>query len=79
LLRAAAVGGAGYYAGKKIKEGRDADAAQDEFDEEQEQTPPAGGISDDVIDQLTKLADLKEKGILTEEEFEAQKQKLLAS
>ena len=31
----------------------------------------------DIADQLTKLADLKEQGILTEEEFTAQKQKIL--
>jgi len=30
LLRAAAVGGAGYYAGKKVSEGRQAEAMQDE-------------------------------------------------
>jgi hypothetical protein len=31
-----------------------------------------------TIDQLTKLARLKEQGVLTHEEFEAQKQKLLS-
>jgi hypothetical protein len=30
-------------------------------------------------DQLAKLADLKDKGVLTDEEFEAQKAKILAS
>jgi hypothetical protein len=39
---------------------------------------PAGGMSDDVIQQLKDLAGLKEQGILTEEEFAAQKAKLLA-
>ena len=33
--------------------------------------------SDDVINKLEKLAQLKEKGVITEEDFEAQKQKLL--
>lgn len=37
---------------------------------------PAGGS---VIDQLKELGELKAQGILTEEEFEAQKAKLLAS
>ncbi len=32
----------------------------------------------DVVDQLTKLADLRDRGVLTEAEFEAQKAKLLA-
>jgi hypothetical protein len=31
----------------------------------------------DVVDQLTKLAGLRDSGVLTEVEFEAQKQKLL--
>ncbi len=41
--------------------------------------PPAAPESemDDVIAQLQKLGELKEQGILTEEEFEAQKAKLL--
>ena len=55
--------------------------------EEQQAPPPqqapsapapeaAGGQS--VIDQLKELGDLKAQGILTEEEFAAQKAKLLA-
>jgi hypothetical protein len=39
--------------------------------------PPAGGES--VIDQLQQLGELKAQGILTEEEFAAQKAKLLAA
>lgn len=35
--------------------------------------------SNDVASQLEKLADLKERGHLTEEEFQAQKHKLLSS
>lgn len=37
----------------------------------------ASSSPDDVIIKLEKLAQLKEKGVITEEEFEAQKQKLL--
>ncbi|HUB98837.1 MAG TPA: SHOCT domain-containing protein [Solirubrobacterales bacterium] len=40
--------------------------------------PPAGGESS-MIDQLKQLGELKEQGILTEEEFAAQKAKLLGS
>jgi hypothetical protein len=42
--------------------------------------PPAPnrGVSDDAIQQLKQLADLKAQGILTDEEFAAQKQKILA-
>jgi len=40
---------------------------------------PAGGISEDAITQLKELAALKEQGILTDEEFAAQKAKILGS
>ena len=39
--------------------------------------PEAGGAS--MIDELKELGELKAQGILTEEEFAAQKAKLLAS
>ena len=38
---------------------------------------PAAGPSLDVADQLRKMADLRDQGILTDEEFAAQKAKLL--
>jgi len=82
-MRAAMVGGAGYYAGKKIQEGREADAERDarldDVEAQQGAPPPSGGMSDDVIDQLGKLGQLHEQGVLTDEEFTAQKQKLLQS
>ncbi len=40
---------------------------------------PAAASTDDVLDQLQKLGELKSQGILTEEEFAAQKAKLLGS
>ncbi len=40
--------------------------------------PPAADDGDDMFEQLTKLGDLRDKGILTDEEFAAQKAKLLA-
>jgi hypothetical protein len=38
---------------------------------------PAGGMSPDAIEQLKQLAQLKDQGILTEDEFAAQKAKIL--
>ena len=38
---------------------------------------PAAGIAPDAIEQLKELAQLKDQGILTEEEFAAQKAKIL--
>jgi hypothetical protein len=82
-MRAAMVGGAGYYAGKKIQQGREEDAGQDarldEVETQQAAAPSAGGLSDDMIDQLGKLGQLHEQGVLTDEEFDSQKQKLLQS
>ena len=39
--------------------------------------PAAGGMTDEVISQLKQLAELKDAGILTEEEFTAKKTSLL--
>lgn len=40
--------------------------------------PERSEVVVDVADQLRKLAELREAGVLTEEEFAAQKAKLLA-
>ena len=91
LLRASMVGGTAYHAGKKIEQGREADAEQDgalaQPEAQANASPPpaaaapaatgAVGISDATLDQLRKLAELKQEGVLTQEEFDAQKQKLL--
>jgi hypothetical protein len=36
-----------------------------------------GMLTDEVVDQLKKLADLRDAGVLTEKEFAAKKAKLL--
>lgn len=43
-----------------------------------EQTPDEPAKNDDSIEQLEKLAELKDKGIISEEEFEQKKADLLA-
>ena len=50
-------------------------AQQEEQQQQQAPAPAAGGQS--TIDQLKELGELKAQGILTEEEFAAQKAKLL--
>jgi len=40
--------------------------------------PPAAPSTDDKLEQLQKLGELKTAGVLTEAEFEAQKAKILA-
>ena len=49
----------------------------DIVDKKQTQSPVSSSSSGSVADELAKLAKLKESGILTEEEFNAQKMKLL--
>jgi Short C-terminal domain len=39
--------------------------------------PPASGLSSDAIDRLKELGKLRDQGILTDAEFDAQKTKLL--
>jgi putative oligomerization/nucleic acid binding protein len=86
LMRAAMVGGVAYHAGKRVQEGREEDAYRDaqiaDLQNQQASAPaPAasGGLSDDTINQLKQLGELKDQGVLTEDEFEAQKQKLLGA
>ena len=62
--------------------GRDAGIAaqrQAAYEEQtdQQQPPPPEPAGGDVVEQLKGLAELKEQGILTEEEFAAQKAKIL--
>ncbi len=82
------VGGAGYMAGKA-----GANRAAQEQGQEQRlaalesqpapapapapAAPAAAGPS--MIEQLAQLGELRDKGVLTAEEFEREKQKLLAS
>jgi hypothetical protein len=88
VMRAAMMGGAGYYAGKKMQEGRQDDAYRDaRLDELERQqatapapaaaAPAAGNVPDSTIETLKQLAQLHDQGVLTDDEFAAQKRKLL--
>ena len=63
--------------GGKMQERATAQAAQQQksFDDYVKETAGAGTNS---TEQLTKLADLKQQGVITDVEFESQKAKLLA-
>ena len=94
LARAAVVGGVAYHAGKKGAQNRAAEEAQDQqiadLQAQQAQpqyappppaaapapAPSAGGS--DMVAQLENLKKLLDEGILTQAEFDMQKQKLLA-
>ena len=51
---------------------------QQQYYEEQPPPPaPAAAPQESMVDQLRELAELKQQGILTDEEFAAQKAKIL--
>lgn len=52
-------------------------AAYQEQAAQAQPAPPPSPAGDDVIDRLRQLGDLKAQGILTEEEFAAQKARIL--
>ena len=76
LMRAAIVGGTAYAVGKHVQGNRD-DEQQQAYEAGQADAAPAAANPDDVYAELEHLADLKDKGVLTDAEFEVQKHKLL--
>jgi Short C-terminal domain len=52
-------------------------AEQDQQQYAEAPAAPAAGGGDDTIAQLKELGDLRDQGVLTDEEFAAQKAKLL--
>ena len=56
---------------------RQAEPKQEEIENTDEKTEDKKSEYNSIIDDLTKLGELKEKGLLTEEEFNEQKKKLL--
>jgi hypothetical protein len=95
-LGAAAVGGAGYYAGKRVSQNRQDDAMRDQQIADLQdqaayqqvsayalpsQPAPVANAPDTgsgSVAQLQQLAQLHANGVLTDEEFSAAKQKVLA-
>ena len=85
LMRAAAVGGVAYVAGKagaKSAEGEaDPNAPAEQQEAEQQAVAgdpaPAAPSADASMEELTKLKGLLDSGVLTQDEFDAQKQKIL--
>jgi hypothetical protein len=66
------------YAQQDYEPQQEMDEQQMEYEQEYAPPPPAEPAQeDDVIAQLERLGALKDQGILTEEEFAAQKAKLL--
>jgi hypothetical protein len=79
VLGAAAVGGAGYALGKRRANLEEDEAGEVDEAEEVDAAAPAEepGLGDDSIDALEKLGGLKERGLLTQQEFDEQKARIL--
>ena len=90
LLRAAIVGGGAYAIGKRVQSGRDQNYQQDQQiadlqsqqaqqQYQQQAAAPAAAApnTDESMAQLAKLKTLLDQGVLTQAEFDAQKQKIL--
>jgi hypothetical protein len=88
VARTAVVAGTATAVSGRVRRRQDSRWAQQEAQAEPQAAPapvpaqpaaPAGGGEGSMIDQLKELGELKTQGILTEEEFAAQKAKILAS
>jgi hypothetical protein len=91
LLRAAVVGGGAYVAGKHMANRANQQAADEAYQnqridqlEQQQYTPPpqqapppTAPAGPSVADQLQQIADLHQRGMLSDDEFAAAKAKLL--
>jgi hypothetical protein len=82
------VGGAGYAAGKHMQRKAEHEAEQDAQIQaaqqpaaapapQEQQAAPAAMSESERIDALTKLKGLFDSGVLTQEQFDAEKAKLL--
>ncbi|MEU0051002.1 SHOCT domain-containing protein [Streptomyces sp. NPDC006309] len=90
VARTAAVAGTATAVSNRVSRRQAGRWAQQDYDQQQQQAPPPpaappapapASASDDMshrIDQLKQLTDLKAQGVLTDEEFESQKRRLLA-
>ena len=92
LLRAAAVGGGAYMAGKHVANARAQDQQEAYYEGQQSMAapppappaapppaPPAGGMTSDSISQLKQLGELHQQGILTDDEFAREKARILGA
>jgi hypothetical protein len=63
--------------GQYQDEAPDEQAAVEAQQTQQQSVPSAGGLDSGQMDQLKQLADLRDQGVLTEEEFAEQKSRIL--
>jgi hypothetical protein len=84
VARTAAIAGTATAVSNRVSKRQGERWAEQEAPQQQQAAPappppPAAPAAPSMIDQLKELGALKDQGILTEEEFAAQKAKLLAA
>ena len=76
--RAAALGGAA-VAAKKHHDAKQAQQEEEAAPSQQPEPTAAGGLTPEEMEQLKQLGELHEQNVLSDEEFEREKAKLLGS
>ena len=76
VARTAVIAGTATSVSNRVSRRQASRWAQQDPQQSYEQAPPAAAPSPDPIQQLKELGELRDKGVLTEEEFAAQKAKL---
>jgi len=79
MARTAAIAGTATAVSNRVSRRQGTRWAEQEAQQAQPAAAPAPAAQSSVIDQLKELGELKAQGSLTEEEFAAQKAKLLSS
>jgi Short C-terminal domain len=84
MARTAVVAGTATAVSGRVRRRQEQRWAEQEAEQYQQPAPaptatPAPAREESLIDQLKQLGELKDRGVLTEQEFAAQKSKLLAS
>ena len=77
VARTAVIAGTATAVSNRVSRRQAGRWAQQEQEQQPQQQAPPPDATQGKIDQLKSLADLKAQGILTEEEFQAQKKAIL--
>jgi hypothetical protein len=79
IARTAVISGTATGVSNRVSRRQAARWAQQEPQQGYAEPPPAAAPQPDPIERLKELGELRDKGVLTEEEFAAQKAKVLAT
>lgn len=77
VARTAVIAGTATHVSNNVSRRQTARWAQQAPQQEYAQAPPPAAPAADPVAQLKELAELRDSGVLTEEEFAAQKAKIL--